>query len=202
MQIQDIGRSDGNYDTVPSTMGEDILCLSTEISDKEQIRDGVFVSTTKFSNERMMHYRVVKVGKNVTGEIGVREGDWVYVDMLGRFADTFPISFIHFRSVLFKTDSEGKDVTALKGRVIVNVVEPKEKVNSFGFVQLTDIDPYGEVLSIGEGCTDRGFKVGDRISIQSSDSNQMYLLGNRKLMDYDYRTPAVKFANKEETDAD
>ena len=193
MQIQNVGQSDGSYTTVPRILGDDIICLEAHVPSMEQTESKVYVPDSQFKNQKMFFYKVVKQGRNVESMTSIREGDYIYVDMLARFSDTFPISFIDCRNALYKTDANGKSMTALKERIIVEVVEPTEKTNEFGFIQLTDIEPYGIVRSIGDGCKDRGFSIGDRLSIQKSEDSIQYVISGVKFFDYDYRTPSVKF---------
>lgn len=193
MNIQQIGQSDGEYDVIPRQMGDDMMCIRAEVPNVEQ-RSGEIVMVDSLNrNTRMFWYRVVKQGVKVNEKTSINVGDYVYVDMLARFADTFPISFINCKNVLFRTDINGNEVHALKGRIILEAVEPKETVNEYGFIQITDIDPYGIVRSIGEGCEYRGYGIGDKVSLHSSEDNAMYVLGKTKYFDYDYRLPAVKF---------
>lgn len=174
-------------------MGDDIVCIRAAVPNVEQRSGNIVMLDSMFRNTRMFWYRVERQGAKVREKTSVDVGDYVYVDMLARFADTFPISFVNCRNILFRTDSEGHEVHALKGRMILEVVEPKEKVNEYGFIQLSDIEPYGIVRSIGEGCEFRGYSVGDRVSLHSSRDNAMYILGKTKYFDYDFRLPAVKF---------
>ena len=142
-------------------------------------------------NERSIYYKVVKIGSDVTEITGVREGDYVFVDALARFADTHPISFINCRNILFITDNAGSEIHARKYRVIAKIVEPVQEKDEFGFIKISDIDPYAEIVSIGEGCDDRGYKVGDRVSVSSNAD--MYMMNNVKYFDYDWRVPMFKF---------
>lgn len=200
MQIQQIGESDGHYDVVPKYMGDDMLCIRSAVANVEQKQGSMVMLDSEFRNTRMLWYEVVKEGHGVEGRIGVKEGDYVFVDMLGRFADTHPVSFVGSNNVLFKTDVDGMEIHALNGRVILDVIEPKEVVNSYGFVQKSDIDPYGVVVSIGDGCEDRGFKVGDKLSVQKCEDCATYMFRGRKYFDFPYTVPAVKFVFKDGKD--
>lgn len=193
MEIQNVGDSDGFYDLVPSRMNDTKVCLRAQKPHEEQTVGGMYLGTRKFKNTNMYFYRVEKAGALVEELTGVREGDYVFVDMLARYADTFPVSFIDCSNILFKTDADGKSKCALRGRVIVKKVDPKETVNEFGLVQLTELDPYGVVVSIGEGCHDRGYGVGDRVSLHASGTSIAYGMSDGEYIDYDYRVPCVKF---------
>ena len=75
--------------------------------------------------------------------------------------------------------------------MIAKIVEPVQEKDEFGFIKISDIDPYAEIVSIGEGCDDRGYKVGDRVSVSSNAD--MYMMNNVKYFDYDWRVPMFKF---------
>lgn len=196
MKSESIGSTDSShYTTVPSEVGPEILCIEALAPDDEQQMDGIYVPNFLHVNQRMHHYRIVKQGVRVEGLVGTKEGDYVFIDMLARYADTFPISFVNAKSVLFKTDSEAKAIEALKGRIIVKCVEPSEKVNEFGFIQKSDVEPYGIVVSIGCGCEERGFKIGDRLTMVSSDDAATYMFRKDKYFDYHFTIPIAKFAD-------
>lgn len=196
MNIQSIGQSDGRYNLIPSQMGDLSLCLRAIVPNTDQFDGAVFVPDSLHKNERMFHYEIVKQGGRVNEAIGTNEGDFVFVDMLARFADTFPISFINAGGVLFKTDSEGKVISALRGRVIVRVHEPHESVNGHGLIQITDLDPHGEVVSIGEGCEDRGIRIGDSVGMNRSEDSAMFLFRGSKYFDLNGFTPKFKFTDR------
>ena len=190
--MESIGASDGGtYDIVPRTMGNEICCLESVTASYVQKHGEFIVPDSIQKNERAIYYRVVKAGSEVESITGVKEGDFVFVDALARFADTHPISFINCRNILFKTDSAGKEMHALKGRIIARIVEPTEERDEYGFIRVSDIDPYGEVVSIGDECEERGFKVGDHIAVSSNA--MMYMMGTAKYFDYDYRVPMFRF---------
>jgi len=190
--MEAIGSSDGkHYTTIPRTMGNEMCCLESVLEDTTQ-RFGEFIVPDRIEkNERSIYYKVVKIGSDVTEITGVREGDYVFVDALARFADTHPISFINCRNILFITDNAGSEIHARKYRVIAKIVEPVQEKDEFGFIKISDIDPYAEIVSIGEGCDDRGYKVGDRVSVSSNAD--MYMMNNVKYFDYDWRVPMFKF---------
>ena len=196
MQIQSIGQSDGEYGLVPSQMGDFSLCIRAVVPNTDQFDGAVYVPDSLHKNERMFHYEIVKQGSRVSEAIGTVVGDFVFVDMLARFADTFPISFINAGGVLFRTDSEGKTVFALKGRIMVKVVEPHEVDNGHGLLRITDIDPYGEVVSIGEGCEYRGISLGDHIGMNHADDSVTYLFRGDKYFDMNCRTPKFRFTDR------
>lgn len=191
--MEAIGSSDSsNYTTIPKVMGNEMCCLESVTAEYFQKHGDFIIPDRIRRNERALYYRVVKVGADVEALTSVREGDFVFVDALARFADTHPISFINCRNILFKTDAQGKEMIALKGHVIARIVEPsQEKDSTTGFIKVSDIDPYAEVISIGEGCEDRGFNIGDRLSVSSNAV--MYMMGEVKYFDYDFRTPMFKF---------
>lgn len=192
--MEAIGTSDGKqYTTIPKTMGNEMCCLRAVMEDTTQKYGEFIIPDRVAKNERSIYYEVLKVGSDVTELTGVREGDFVFVDALARFADTYPISFINCRNILFITDSEGRAIKARKYRMIAKIVEPSSENGSDGFIRLSGIDPYAEVVSIGEGCDDRGYKVGDRLSVSSNAD--LYMFGGVKYFDYDWRVPMFKFEN-------
>jgi len=193
MHIQNIGKSDGEYTLIPSKIGDDILCIKAVVPNTEQFNGAIYVPDSLHKNERMFWYEIVKEGFNVESKTGLKIGDYVFVDMLARYADTFPISFINVNGILFKTDSEGKSIVALKNRIIVKVYEPSEKKTESGLIQITDIDPYGEVVSIGECCEDRGVKIGDHIGMNSANDSATYIFRGDKYFDLNMNTPKFKF---------
>lgn len=192
--INELGKSDNtNYTHIPEVVGEDILCIEAKTFDTVQKYGDLINVSKKSANYRMYYYKVVKVGVNVTKNIGVREGDYIFVDMLARYADTFPISFIHYKNVLFKTNESGEEIKALNNRVIVKIVEPVEIINEFGFIQKTDIDPYGLVVSIGDTDNTRNIKIGDKLGVINNDDTITYMLKNVKYFDYNINHPVFKF---------
>lgn len=196
MKIQSIGRSDGEYTLVPSEMGDEMICLKAVVPNTDQFNGAIFVPDSLHRNERMFHYEIVKQGSAVHGISGLDVGDFVFVDMLARFADTFPISFISVRSVLFRTDADANGIFALKNRVIAKVVEPHEERNGFGLLQITDLDPYGEVVSVGETTFERGISVGDHIGMNHAEDNAMYLFRGAKYFDMCVLTPKFRFLDR------
>lgn len=197
MQIQAIGMSDGDYGLVPSEMGDAMLCLRAVVPNTEQFDGAVFVPDSLHRNERMFHYEIVRQGSRVNSLTGLNEGDFVFVDMLARFADTFPISFIRADGVLFRTDADARSMFALKGRLIAKVVEPSvAKAGGAGLVRISDIDPYGEVVSAGEGCEGRGIKVGDRVGLNHADDSATYMFRGEKYFDMNFRTPKFRFTDR------
>jgi len=190
--MEAIGSSDSkNYTTIPRVMGNEICCLESVMEDYIQ-RHGEFIVPDRIErNERSIYYKVIKVGSDVEELTGVKVGDYVFVDALARFADTHPFSFINCRNILFITDSAGSEIHARKYRVIARIVEPSTEKDSSGFIKVSDIDPYAEIVSIGEGCDDRGYKVGDHVSVSSNAD--MYMMNNVKYFDYDFRVPMFKF---------
>lgn len=190
--MEAIGSSDSkNYTVIPKIMGNEICCLESVMEDYIQ-RHGEFIVPDRIErNERSIYYKVVKVGSDVEELTGVKVGDYVFVDALARFADTHPISFINCRNILFITDKSGSEIHARKYRVIARIVEPSAEKDSSGFIKVSDIDPYAEIVSIGEGCDDRGYKVGDHVSVSSNAD--MYMMNNVKYFDYDFRVPMFKF---------
>lgn len=192
--MEAIGSSDGqNYTIVPRVMGNEICCLEAVVEDTTQ-RFGEFIVPDRVQkNERSIYYKVLKIGSDVTEISGIKEGDYVFVDALARFADTYPISFINCRNVLFITDSTGCEMKARKYHLIAKIVEPVQEKDEYGFIKISSIDPYAEIVSIGEGCDDRGYKVGDRVSVSSNAD--MYMMNNVKYFDYDWRVPMFKFEN-------
>ena len=192
LDMEAIGTSDGkNYTTIPRVMGGEMCCLKAVVEETTQKYGEFIIPDRVAKNERSIYYEVIKIGSDVTELTGVREGDFVFVDALARFADTYPISFINCRNILFMTDSEGKTVKARKYRMIARIVEPSSESGADGIIRLTGIDPYAEVVSIGEGCEDRGYKVGDRLSVSSNAD--LYMFGGVKYFDYDWRVPMFKF---------
>ena len=192
--INELGKSDcSNYTHIPETVGEHIICIEAKVFDDVQKTGALIRSAKRDLNYRMYYYKVVKIGAIAEKEIGVHVGDYIFVDMLARYADTFPISFIDYHNVLFKTNDTGTAIKALKNRVIVRIVEPKEMINQFGFIQKTDIDPYGEVVSIGETDNNRNIKLGDKLGIVNNDDTITYVLKNVKYFDYNINHPVFKF---------
>lgn len=190
--MESIGSSDSrNYNLIPRVMGNEMCCLESVIDDYTQKHGEFIVPERIMRNERSIYYKIVKIGSDVFDMTGITVGDYVYVDALARFADTHPISFINCRNVLFRTDENGHGILALKNHVIAKIVEPSLDKDSSGFMKVSDIDPYAEVVSIGIGCEDRGYKVGDRVSVSSNAV--MYMMNNVKYFDYDYRVPMFKF---------
>ena len=192
MNIQNIGKSDGYYNLIPSKMNDFALCLEAKTPNTEQFKDGLYISDSLVKNCRMFYYKVIKCGSKVDEAIGVREGDYIFIDMLARYADTFPISFTHTGGVLFKTDENAKDKIALRGKILVKYNRVKEKVNSFGLIETNGLDPYGTVISIGEGCEDRGFKVGDRVSV-TNNMDAGFSMSDGVFYSYDYTAPLFKY---------
>lgn len=190
--MEAVGSSDSrNYTVVPRIMGNEMCCLESVMADYTQ-RYGEFIVPDRIErNCRSIYYKVVKAGSDVEDITGVKEGDYVFVDALARFADTHPISFINCRNILFMTDKTGSDIRARKYRVIAKIVEPSSEKDSSGFIRVSGIDPYAEIVSIGDGCEDRGYKVGDRVSVSSNAD--MYMMNNVKYFDYDFRVPMFRF---------
>jgi hypothetical protein len=196
MQITNIGQSDGDYTLIPSQMGDEMLCIKAIVPNTDQFNGAIFVPDSLHKNERMFYYEIIKQGSKVNEILGLNEGDFIFVDMLARYADTFPISFINVRGVLFKTDKDAKTISALKNRVVIKIVEPHEKVNEFGLIQITEIDPYGEVTSIGDDCEDRGIRLGDHIGVNSAKDSSMYIFRGNKYFDINPYTPKFKFTDR------
>ena len=199
--MEAVGSSDGrSYTTVPRTMGPEMCCLEAAVDPSPQ-RFGEFIVPDRVDrNGRAIYYRVVKAGSDVYPISGVREGDYVFVDALARFSDTYPISFINCRNVLFITDRGGTSMRARRGRVLARIHEPSSENGPDGFVRLMSIDPWAEVVSIGDGCGDRGYRVGDRLSVTSSAD--MYVIGGVKYFDFDWRAPVFRFEGKGSRDGD
>lgn len=192
--INELGKSDcSNYTHIPEMVGEHIICIEAKVFDEVQKTGALIRSAKRDLNYRMYYYKIVKIGSIAEKEIGVHVGDYIFVDMLARYADTFPISFIDYHNVLFKTNDIGTAIEALKDRVIVKIIEPKEMINQFGFIQKTDIDPYGEVVSIGETDNNRNIKLGDKLGIVNNDDTITYVLKNVKYFDYNINHPVFKF---------
>lgn len=192
MGIDSVGTSDGKtYTTIPSRMGVEMCCLRAVTENTLQSCGGIVIGSNIQKNDRALYYEVVKTGEDVYDICGVKAGDYVFVDALARFADTTPISFINCRNIIMKTDEKGEKLDAVSYKVIARIVEPTSEKNEFGFISLSQIDPYGEIVSIGNGCIDRGYKVGDHITV-SSEADLIMFRGQKYFI-YDFRVPISKF---------
>ena len=168
-----------------------MLCLEADEPNREQVKDGLVVLDSTMKNSRMFPYRVVSTGHGVAESTGVSEGDWVFVDMLSRFADTFPISFVRTAGLICGTDRDGKTLKAIKGQIVVKYNRVVEKTVN-GLIQTENLDPYGTVVSIGIGCADRGFSIGDRVSI-TSDQEAGFAMSDGVYFIYDANAPLFRF---------
>lgn len=198
MKVGELGRGDGSYFDIPSKLGDEIICLQAEVHDTVQKFGDLIKTSTKTNNYRMFYYKIVAQGDKVNEKTGLNVGDFVFVDMYSRFADTHPISFVNCKNVIFKTDSTGTAIEALNGRLIAKVIEPTEINNRYGFIQKSDIDPYGEVISIGKNCPYRSINVGDIIGLVDDDDTNTIMLHNVKYFDYSINIPIFKYSLKDE----
>lgn len=189
-----VGSTDGqSYNTIPRVMGNEMLCLRGISPNSTQSLGGFIIPNSVSLNDRALYYEVIKVGSDVETISDVHVGDFVFVDALARFADTYPISFINCRNVITKTDANGSMMSPVKYKIIVKVTDPSQELDKqSGFIKTNDIDPYGEVIGIGAGCENRGFSVGDRVSI-TSDAGVFFFKGEKYFI-YDWRSPLFKFS--------
>lgn len=189
-----VGSSDGrSYDTIPRVMGSEILCLRGVSPDSTQAIGDFIIPNSVALNDRALYYEVIKAGSDVEDISDVRVGDFVFADALARFADTFPISFINCRNVIAKTNFNASSIYPVKYKIIAKITDPSQEMDKHnGFIKTNGIDPYGEIVGIGAGCLERGYSVGDKISV-TSDADVFFFRGCKYFI-YDWRSPIFKFS--------
>jgi hypothetical protein len=182
MEIMDVGESDGIFDKIPKRIGKGVVCLHAKTANHQRFDKGILTLDRADRNYRAHKYEIAKISEDSAERTGLKVGDVVMVDMLARFRDTFPISFIRDENILLRTSWTDNLPIALKNHVIVKIVEPKQKELSCGLLTTSNITPYGIVFSLSPEAEKAGLHVGDKV-VLTTDAD-CYYIDDTKYFDY------------------
>ena len=158
-------------------MNNELDCALTPAPDRIVLREientkvssgGFFLSDDTMKNSRAAFCKVEAVGKVAAEKTGVKEGDYVFADLLSSHYHTHPVCVIPWQGLILLTDENKGNLKTFPGYVLLE--QPEEKKT--GFIAQSNEIRKGEIIQIVYPKDLKPeevppFKVGDTVMITS-----------------------------------
>lgn len=183
MVIKEVGRSGGEYTANLKCASVNKVILAAKSANSDRIVNGLILPSSIDKNERLHVYQITDISKYASEQTGVVVGDFVLVDMLARFYDTFPVSVVSVENIVCKCSNyEMDNIQPLNNQIFVEQ-EPVSETDISGLKILTDLTATGIITAINKTDIKRDcFNIGDRILLTKCDIFLMYR--NKKIFIY------------------